>query len=631
VIAPRIAAAVLGAALLAGPGSAQTPPSEGAPQPRYAIQLRAIPASEDPGQLPALAPPPGTQFYWTSVERGGQSWHRLRLGDFPTLAAARAALALVADEFPGAWIAPIRGQSDRLEPAAPATPGRTAEAAEAPLPSANGPAETAGPRARPRLTARERAILERPDQQRFDEGPSLPVFGRPLIFGGQYTLRTRYVDEQIADGGATVDYLRLNNELKIDAFYPWNERVSVYLQGRLVNRNLLWATNEDSDDEWDAELGEGWLFLGDLLGSPVSLQIGRQRIFDEREWWWDEEFDAVRLHFDHEGLHAEASVADTLAPISTDLDRQDPEKQDIFRAFGRAMFEWAPKQQIGIYGLHQRDHSDPHFVGQFVDGEFVGPFVDGETEEDESDGDLTWLGISALGRRSLGRYGRLAYWLDGAYVWGDETFYAFTGPTGSRRLSNPSRIHDYSVRGWGIDVGATWELPLPGWPSLTLGYARGSGRSGMTEEEDRGFRQTGLQDDNWKWRGSVNRYKYYGELLEPELSNLQIFTAALGIQLLRNSSLTLAYHHFRQVEKADYLRDVSISADPDGLHRSIGQELDLILGIEEWKRVQLELIGGVFRAGAAFGPEPGDSDRRRVDSQAGDLSFLGVFQFRVNY
>lgn len=83
--------------------------------PAYAIQLQAIPASQAPGPLPVLARPPGSQLYWTSFERDGQSWRRLRLGDFRTLAAARAGLALVARDFPGAWIAPIRGPRDRLD------------------------------------------------------------------------------------------------------------------------------------------------------------------------------------------------------------------------------------------------------------------------------------------------------------------------------------------------------------------------------------------------------------------------------------------------------------------------------------------------------------------------------------
>src|SRR5262245_50970824 len=112
---------------------AETPPSQ-TEQRGYAIQLLAIPASEDPGPQPALKLPPGSQLYWTSVEREGRSWRRLRLGDFPTLAAARATLALVAGEYPEAWIAPIRGPGDGLEPASQAASSGSAEASDGPLP-----------------------------------------------------------------------------------------------------------------------------------------------------------------------------------------------------------------------------------------------------------------------------------------------------------------------------------------------------------------------------------------------------------------------------------------------------------------------------------------------------------------
>jgi cell division septation protein DedD len=91
------------------PGAWVTPVAATETMPRaeaWAIQLRAVPAAEDPGPQPPLALPPGTRLYWTSSEHEGRAWRRLRLGDFPTLAAAREALALVASEFPEAWIAP---------------------------------------------------------------------------------------------------------------------------------------------------------------------------------------------------------------------------------------------------------------------------------------------------------------------------------------------------------------------------------------------------------------------------------------------------------------------------------------------------------------------------------------------
>ena len=478
-----------------------------------------------------------------------------------------------------------------------------------------------GPRARPRLSSDEEALLARPDRQRFDDGPTLPLFGRPLIFGAQYTLLTRGEDRRLAKNGATLDYARLNQSLAIDVFYPYTEQVSVFLQGRLINRNLIWSSQDNPDSTWDTELGEAWLFLGSLFETPLSLQVGRQRIFDEREWWWDQEFDAVRLHFDQDRVHAQASVSDSLAPVSTDLDQQNqPEDQDMLRGFGRVMFEWAPKQQVGLYGLHQHDHSAAYSPGQILH----------KSDEDPSDGDLTWLGLSANGQRSLARFGKLAYWLDGAYVWGDETYYKFQGKNCCRELL-AKNIFENQVRGWGLDVGATWELPLPGRPALTLSYARGSGQRQMTQAQNTGFRQTGVQNNNGAWTG-VDRFKYYGEILQPDLSNLEILSAGIGLRMLRKSSIQLAYHYSRQVEAAPFLFDSNLSADPDGNHRAIGQEWDLILGVEEWKHVRLELIGGIFRAGKAFGPIPGGTaGKDRLESQAGDLSYLGIFEVRLAF
>ena len=64
---------------------------------------------------------------------------------------------------------------------------------------------------------------------------------------------------------------------------------------------------------------------------------------------------------------------------------------------------------------------------------------------------------------------------------------------------------------------------------------------------DHAFRQTGIQDNNDKF-GGVTSFKYYGELLEPELSNLHILTAGIGRRFGRRMSLDLIYHNYRQDE-----------------------------------------------------------------------------------
>ena len=103
-----------------------------------------------------------------------------------------------------------------------------------------------------------------------------------------------------------------------------------------------------------------------------------------------------------------------------------------------------------------------------------------------------------------------------------------------------------------------------------------------------------LQDNNVHF-GGVDRFRLYGELLDPELSNLHIVTVALGLRILSKSSIEFLYHHYRQVRRADFLRDHDFKRDPNGLSRRIGDEWDLVIGIEEWEHVEVELIGALAR------------------------------------
>ena len=219
---------------------------------------------------------------------------------------------------------------------------------------------------------------------------------------------------------------------------------------------------------------------------------------------------------------------------------------------------------------------------------------------------------------------------------GRETFLDYTGNLANRRVGSRTR---HGVHGLVFDVGATWEIPLPGRPALTLGYAFGSGdRQGKDLEEkddqearDRSFRQTGLQDNNGRFRG-VNRFKYYGELLDPELSNLRIATAALGFRFWNHSSVQILYHSYRQDQPAKFLRDAEIRRQPAGRKRGIGQEIDLVIGLEEWEHLEIELIGAAFRAGPAFAAHlDGDNPEDLVTATDGEWSTLGRVKIRLNF
>ena len=162
-----------------------------------------------------------------------------------------------------------------------------------------------------------------------------------------------------------------------------------------------------------------------------------------------------------------------------------------------------------------------------------------------------------------------------------------------------SGVTSQDISGWAIDTGLSWTAPIDLEPTFTLSYARAS--------ED--FQQTGLQGNSWRFRGVTN-FKIYGELLEPELANLEVATAGLGFPLLTNSSIDFVYHHYRQITPRDSLRNTRLKRDPNGVDGDLGQGWDMVLNFRESRRLEIGLVGSLFRAGDAFGKRSGNLSSR---------------------
>jgi len=272
------------------------------------------------------------------------------------------------------------------------------------------------------------------------------------------------------------------------------------------------------------------------------------------------------------------------------------------RILANVAWGWRDGHRLDFFGLQQLDGSDEPRIGSRVT----------DRNRDKSDADLLWLGGRASGR-TYGSLGDLEYFADGAGVGGHETLLQVDDDR--ERFSGRSS-HD--VLGFAFDGRATWRTRVPGRPAFTVGYAVGSGDAHRGRGTDHDFRQTGLQLDRDRFRG-VDRFPYYGALLRPELSNLQVVTAAVGFRFLPDSSIELLYHVYRQVEPAPVVRGSHLDIDPGGKHADIGQEWDAVLGLREWEHVDLQLIGALFRSGSAFG------------DRSGSLAEGAFLKFRYNF
>jgi len=284
-----------------------------------------------------------------------------------------------------------------------------------------------------------------------------------------------------------------------------------------------------------------------LVHNDTILSLGRKRIRDSREWFYDTQVDGfiVQMMSSDESKHLFLSLNREQWINSDFLHHHDSDPVNNLIV----AFEYQPQRKfdIGAFVIVRNDtsseHDSPHFVG-----------------------------ISA---RADVLDNRLSFWTDFAAVDGEDG--------------------DEGIKGHGFDVGVTLKSTTEGMPYVTLSYAFGSGDG----DEDTDFRQSGFQDNSGEF-GGVTNFKYYGELFDPELSNLKILTAGIGFRPRKKISMDLIYHRYEQDTPLDELRDSSLPMAPNGQSSDIGTEWDLIAGFEHLGNIKIEIALGYFMPGAAF-------------------------------
>lgn len=391
------------------------------------------------------------------------------------------------------------------------------------------------------------------------------------------SLKNTFLQQQT--GGNSREF---HQELQFQLYYRENEQFSAFAEVKLKAEQLSAADDMSRRSQQQAERGELWFSWERLFNTAAGFKIGRQNFIEPRRWWWDSDLDAIRFDYTRDSWLVNVAVAESLARLTTREKIIDPNEENVQRWLGNADLKLSPTLQLSAFYLRQRDHSTQAELNSLIE----------TTHSDESDASLTWLGL-----RVAGEIGRLTYWLDGATVGGEETVYDYVNE--SAGMSRLAARETRRLRGHALDLGIHWFPLAKHWPILALSHARGSGDKNPSDDIDHSFRQTGLQDPDQEFR-------YYGELLRPELSNLSITTALVGFNLPGATRLTLGYHWFQQVYPTPFLRGARIEASPIGEATDIGREFSLLLDIRKWENLKMVLAAATFRAGNAYGQATGE-------------------------
>lgn len=379
-----------------------------------------------------------------------------------------------------------------------------------------------------------------------DEQHPDPIRVGNVYLGGRVTFehertRNRDLDEEKPDAG---DWLRPGVELEVSA--PLGEFSEAYAKLNYVRPTHI-GNDPSARSVSDFSVREAFLYVGNLLHPSLGLQVGRQRFRDRREWLYDDELDAVRLHFGRSNLKLEAAAAKGLVgPTGS--------RSDQYYFLANSQYRLPGRRYIGAYVMKRNDL----------------------TPRDE---DPVWYGLNSRGRLRA----NLDYWLELSRMMGRR----------ERRL----------LRGYAYDAGISQRFPVKLLPTLSAGYAFASGDRNLDDGVDGNFRQTGLQDNSYRYNG-LKRYRYYGVLTEPELYNLKILTVDLGVRGFESWSLNVSFHDYRQAVVSKRLGDIEFTLRPQGKDPRLGKEIDAVLAIRKFRNIDLNFYGGLFFPGPAFSGGP---------------------------
>ncbi len=278
-----------------------------------------------------------------------------------------------------------------------------------------------------------------------------------------------------------------------------------------------------------------------LFDNQMNFLLGRKYLYDTRSWWIDKPMDVVGVF----NLH-------------------DLYSYEIY-AGGRVNgYTVLSNDTSFAYDLKDTKFFLLHLDNQWRYNHHMGLFY--LKEKSKGSRNISWLGLRFLGDEELKENRSIKYWLDLAI----------------------NRNSESSDNGYALDIGTLYKKD-PDW-SLGLSFARSSKR----------FRQPIFSDNRSDFLQKYVRFRYYGEFLDPELSNISIFSLFAIHKPTLEKSFILALHDYQQNALTYPVYTTSFILPLNGKKKHIGSEIDFIYHYLLSLRYNYSFVISYFQGLGAF-------------------------------
>lgn len=350
----------------------------------------------------------------------------------------------------------------------------------------------------------------------------------------------------------------------------------------------------DSYTETYLEIKRLMLQWESVFGSPYySMNLGRDRLRDNRSWLLDDDMDYILLNYDSTLLDVSVSYSTWLwdGKFGEEQDSRDEdqsiESEDSHYINAEISYQWHYQNYISItYTNENYERPDDVFSSRI-----------NRPDDLISNSDMKWYTLSATGERHK-KSTEWEYWAYLSMMDGEESL-VFSEPDASADIS----------RSLGWDIGLMGRFSNNKW-GIAIAYAGSD-----TETKKNGaisyFRQPVIAKNKTSLFGK-KRYRILGETLSPAMANLNISSFWLGYAFTNELWLEAGLHKYQQ-SQADQHRFFSRSyLRPNGVSDDIGLGLDFVLGGNAGHDNNLQFVMSGFRGGSAFDGVAADPNAFRV-------------------
>ena len=292
--------------------------------------------------------------------------------------------------------------------------------------------------------------------------------------------------------------------------------------------------------------------------APFEISVGRKGFEDERRSLLDGSMDGVSALL-RQGRFTGLGFIGRSARWSWDAAKRSVQPRDRINTFyGYGDYRASESVKFAGYGVVRDDR-------------------------DKLEGTPITLGARAFGTPTA----EVNYWAEAAYQGGDD------------ELAKPISAYAY-------DFGVTrrfFDVPLK--PNFTLGWAMGSGDGNPDDRVNRTFKPTNLGSNERRFAG-IRQFRVFGETLDPDLSNIKIFTAGLGFRPDPQVSVDIVWHAYR-LHRTHVPIQTALTVEPgqvdSALSKDLGTEWDLVINFNNFlgvRRLLFDVRVGRFRPGKAY-------------------------------